>query len=107
MEKLDINKMIEQIPDCSDEIILLTCFKQVWGTSATAFLEPGYFAPQMMTEAYTTIFVDGERYYVFIDNEFCYSVTMNKEFRKDIEREFIKCRWAAKLKYDNYIGGIE
>lgn len=58
MTKLDINKMLEQIPEFS-EVTLYCCFKQVWGTSATAFLEPGYFAPQMMTEAYTTIFVDG------------------------------------------------
>lgn len=102
MVKLDINKMLEQIPNL-DELTLYCCFKQYWGTSATAFLEPGYFAPQCVTEAYTTIFEKDGRCYVFIDNDFCYSVLMSEEFQEDIKREAIRCKWDARIKYDGFL----
>lgn len=86
----------------------LSCelFKQVWGSTCTAFDvdEQGcaVIAGQAMTEAYTVVFFEPltETYIVFIDNRPCYIVSnANEKFINDLKERNLESLSRAKLYY--------
>lgn len=83
-----------------------TVFKQLWGSTCTAFdiLENGEstFGCQAMTEAYTTVFKEHltDTYVVFIDNKIAYLVIdATDEFLKDLKDENLKTTSYAQKNY--------